>query len=107
MDGDHEAYVRTTRRKTGPVRRLENGVLDVTRKTGKHVKAIKVNSRSPLLRLPPELRNRIWEYVFGGHVFEVTTRRIFKLRKRIDKAKVWDLPMDTFALLESVARSTL
>ena len=25
---------------------------------------------SPLLRLPPELRNKIYEYVFAGHVLE-------------------------------------
>lgn len=49
--------------------------------------------------MPPELRNRIWEYALGGYVFDVTTRRIFKRRKRINKAKVWDLPQDTFALL--------
>lgn len=35
----------------------------------------------------------------GGHVFEVPIRRIFKRRKRVNKAKVWDLPKNTFALL--------
>lgn len=31
----------------------------------------KSNSMIPLLRLPPELRNRIWEYALGGHIFTV------------------------------------
>ncbi|KAF3046619.1 hypothetical protein E8E12_011254 [Didymella heteroderae] len=99
MDQNQVIRMETERRRTGPVRRLENGMLDVTRKSGKHVKAIKANSQSPLLRLPPELRNRIWEYTLGGHVFDVTTRGIFKRRKRIFKAKVWGLPKNTFALL--------
>lgn len=29
------------------------------------------NSKSPLLSLPPEIRNRIWEYTFGHNVYEV------------------------------------
>lgn len=39
MDEHQENRRQATRRNTGPVRRLENGMLDVTRKTGKHVKA--------------------------------------------------------------------
>ncbi|KAF1932400.1 uncharacterized protein M421DRAFT_2031 [Didymella exigua CBS 183.55] len=88
-----------SKRRTGPVRRLENGMLDVTRKSGKHVRTIRTNSQSRLLRLPPELRNQIWEYALGGHAFDITTRKVFKQRKRIDKAKAWDLPINTFALL--------
>ncbi|KAL6712110.1 hypothetical protein ACN47E_003153 [Coniothyrium glycines] len=48
------------------VRRLENGLLNVDRKAGKHMKAIKANANSPLLRLPPEIRNMIWKYAVGG-----------------------------------------
>lgn len=33
-----DARVEKTKRKIGPVRRLENGLLDVTRKSGKYVK---------------------------------------------------------------------
>lgn len=51
--------------------------------------------------MPPELRSPIWEYALGGHVFDVTTRRIFQQRKRVTKAKVWDLLKDTFALLRA------
>ncbi|KAL1657100.1 hypothetical protein SLS61_000140 [Didymella pomorum] len=99
MNGPQETRGQTKRRQIGPVRRLANGMLDVSRKAGKHVKAIKANSRSPLLCVPPELRNCIWKYALGGHVFEVPIRRIFKRRKRVNKAKVWDLPKNTFALL--------
>jgi hypothetical protein len=30
---------------------------------------VKTNHESPLLRLPPEIRNRIWRYTLGGKVF--------------------------------------
>ncbi|KAJ4382921.1 beta transducin [Didymella sp. IMI 355093] len=99
MAEDPKTWKVKTRRKTGPVRRLENGMLDVTRKSSNNVKVIKADSQSLLLRLPPELRNRIWEYALGGHVFDVVTRTVYERRKRINKAKVWDLPKNTFALL--------
>ncbi|XPS70270.1 beta transducin [Ascochyta lentis] len=53
------------------LRRLRNGLLDVTRRSGEYIEAIKTNSETPLLRLPPEVRNRVWEYALGGKVFNV------------------------------------
>ncbi|KAF1360416.1 hypothetical protein EJ07DRAFT_177115 [Lizonia empirigonia] len=81
-DQTHGARVQKPKRKTGPVRRLENGLLDVTRKSGKHVKTIKQNSLTPLLQLPPEVRNQIWEYALGGNVFEITSSRKVQTRRR-------------------------
>jgi hypothetical protein len=38
--------------------------------------SVKANQESPLLRLPPEIRNRIWAYALGGKVIrQVFTRR--------------------------------
>ncbi|KAH7399514.1 hypothetical protein BKA66DRAFT_565585 [Pyrenochaeta sp. MPI-SDFR-AT-0127] len=54
------------------LRFFENGLLDVTRKGGKYFKIARQNQReSPLLRLPPEIRNQIFEIVLGGRVFEL------------------------------------
>lgn len=39
MNGPQETRGQTKRRQIGPVRRLANGMLDVSRKAGKHVKA--------------------------------------------------------------------
>jgi hypothetical protein len=39
--------------------------------------SVKANQQSPLLRLPPEIRNRIWAYALGGKVI----RQIFTRRK--------------------------
>ncbi|KAI8940193.1 hypothetical protein NX059_003899 [Plenodomus lindquistii] len=43
--------------------------MDVVRKSGKFVKICKENASSPLLRLPPEIRNRIWEFALGVSAF--------------------------------------
>ncbi|KAF2850755.1 hypothetical protein T440DRAFT_518049 [Plenodomus tracheiphilus IPT5] len=59
----------TKRKRYAPVRRFENGLLDVERKSGKYSKICKENARSPLLRLPPEIRNQIWELALGGSDF--------------------------------------
>jgi hypothetical protein len=34
---------------------------------------VKRNQKSPLLRLPPEIRHSIWEYALGGHVLREST----------------------------------
>jgi hypothetical protein len=44
---------------------------------------VKKNQDSPLLRLPPEIRNKIWEYSLGSYVF-----RAFDLGHRKEKARV-------------------
>lgn len=36
---------------------------------------VKQNQNSPLLRLPPEIRNRIWEYTLGHNTFRVIRAR--------------------------------
>lgn len=39
---------------------------------GKEVVLVELNSRTPLLRLPGEIRNRIWGYALGNEVIQVT-----------------------------------
>ncbi|KAF2253549.1 hypothetical protein BU26DRAFT_387494, partial [Trematosphaeria pertusa] len=66
---------RVTRGKYPKVRRHKNGLLDVTRKTGKYLQIAKRNQQeSPLLQLPPEIRNRIYEYVLGGRTVHITKK---------------------------------
>ncbi|KAF1944057.1 hypothetical protein EJ02DRAFT_432624 [Clathrospora elynae] len=48
--------------------KFRNGLLNVTPKGGEKV-ITKSNQNSPLLRLPPEIRNQVWELVLGGEVF--------------------------------------
>ncbi|KAF1932426.1 uncharacterized protein M421DRAFT_403295 [Didymella exigua CBS 183.55] len=60
-----------------PVRgyhKYKNGLLNVTPK-GDEKDLFKNNQHSPLLRLPPEIRNRIWEYTLGNIVFRVRGKR--------------------------------
>ncbi|KAJ8112074.1 hypothetical protein OPT61_g5473 [Boeremia exigua] len=52
--------------------RYKNGLLNVAPKGGE-IEWVKNNSNSPLLRLPPEVRNRIWEYTLGNIVFKAQT----------------------------------
>lgn len=57
--------------------------------------SVNSNHNSRLLRLPPEIRNRIWEYTLGGMEF----RQIhFTSRKRVFQAKPSERP-NIFALL--------
>ncbi|KAF1969829.1 hypothetical protein BU23DRAFT_557247 [Bimuria novae-zelandiae CBS 107.79] len=64
-----------TRKAYPKVRRHPNGLLDVDRKQGKYFQKAQRNQRvSLLLRLPLELRNRIWELTLGGQVFVVEAR---------------------------------
>lgn len=41
--------------------------------TGAH--RVKSNQMSPLLRLPPEIRNKIWQYVLGGKLIRVEDQK--------------------------------
>ncbi|KAF2821987.1 hypothetical protein CC86DRAFT_425547 [Ophiobolus disseminans] len=43
-------------------------------------------TESPLLCLPPELRNKIWEYVYGGNVVHITFRS--RSDRQLDSALV-------------------
>ncbi|KAF1840524.1 uncharacterized protein K460DRAFT_411107 [Cucurbitaria berberidis CBS 394.84] len=48
--------------------KFRNGMLNVTPKGGEK-ELVKNNQMSPLLSLPPEIRNNIWKQVLGGKVF--------------------------------------
>ncbi|KAH6638259.1 hypothetical protein C7974DRAFT_157487 [Boeremia exigua] len=72
--------VMKARSQPNPARRLKNGLLDVTSKCGEHLEIVKMNSEAPLLRLPAELRNRIWEYTLGGNIFDVVFVETYKGR---------------------------
>ncbi|KAA8617144.1 hypothetical protein PtrSN002B_008404 [Pyrenophora tritici-repentis] len=50
--------------------KFKNGLFNVTPKRSEK-ELVKVNQQSPLLRLPPEIRNRIWEFALGGMVYRV------------------------------------
>ncbi|KAJ4992160.1 hypothetical protein SVAN01_02481 [Stagonosporopsis vannaccii] len=50
--------------------KYKNGLLNVTPKGGEVV-LVKNNQKSPLLRLPPEIRQCIWEYTLGHSVFRL------------------------------------
>ncbi|KAH7408110.1 hypothetical protein DE146DRAFT_362550 [Phaeosphaeria sp. MPI-PUGE-AT-0046c] len=65
----------------------KDGLLNL-RKTPEHLVAIaKRNSvASPLLRLPPELRNKIWRFAIGGEYIEMpVTQRLLNEPKRKDR----------------------
>ncbi|KAF2622720.1 hypothetical protein BU25DRAFT_204833 [Macroventuria anomochaeta] len=95
-----------TKHKAGPIRRLENGLLDVTRKSGKHIRAIKINSETPLLRLLLELRNRIWEYALGGHVFNFMSHQIRKPKEVLYIARTQNLQKYPMTLLQVCCQYT-
>ncbi|KAF1360511.1 hypothetical protein EJ07DRAFT_177226 [Lizonia empirigonia] len=48
--------------------KYKNGQLNVTPK-GSEIDLVKENQNSPLLCLPPEIRNRIWDYTLGHNTF--------------------------------------
>ncbi|KAF9699607.1 hypothetical protein EKO04_002190 [Ascochyta lentis] len=48
--------------------KFRNGVLNVAPK-GSEKELVEANQDVPLLRLPTEIRNRIWEYALGGKTF--------------------------------------
>ncbi|KAF3046585.1 hypothetical protein E8E12_011066 [Didymella heteroderae] len=49
-------------------RKYKNGLLDVTPQRDEE-NLVRKNQDSPLLRLPPEIRNRIWEYTLEHSIF--------------------------------------
>ncbi|CAE7002197.1 hypothetical protein P3342_001556 [Pyrenophora teres f. teres] len=57
--------------------KFKNGLLNVTPKGGEK-ELVKVNQQSPLLRLPPEIRNKIWDLALGGMLYRV--EQIYKPR---------------------------
>ncbi|KAF7671513.1 hypothetical protein GT037_010325 [Alternaria burnsii] len=60
------------KRRYKKVRFHEDGLLNVERKTGKYFKIARENQQdSLLLRLPPELRCLVFEYVLGGNTYEI------------------------------------
>ncbi|KAF2030008.1 hypothetical protein EK21DRAFT_66407 [Setomelanomma holmii] len=67
--GDSNA--RISRRPARGFHRFRSGVLNVTPKGAEKAQTLN-NQNSPLLRLPPELRNKIWRYVLGGNVLRWT-----------------------------------
>ncbi|KAI8940197.1 hypothetical protein NX059_003903 [Plenodomus lindquistii] len=62
----------TKSKRKGTVRYFKNGLLYVGRKSGKYFKITQQNARkSPLLRLPAEIRNQIWDMVVGNNICDV------------------------------------
>ncbi|KAI4631503.1 uncharacterized protein J4E87_002208 [Alternaria ethzedia] len=49
--------------------KFRNGLLNVTPKGGEK-ELVKRNEKSPLLRMPAEIRNKIWKLVLGGKLYE-------------------------------------
>ncbi|KAF2132695.1 hypothetical protein P153DRAFT_354171 [Dothidotthia symphoricarpi CBS 119687] len=49
--------------------RFRSGMLNMTPKDGEK-ELVRINQNSPLLRLPPEIRNHIWEYAVGGYTVQ-------------------------------------
>ncbi|KAF1835439.1 hypothetical protein BDW02DRAFT_495992 [Decorospora gaudefroyi] len=63
---------KVAKRRNNKLRFAQNGLLDVEPKAGKYLKIARQNQQdSPLLRLPPEIRNRIFGYVLGGKTFHI------------------------------------
>ncbi|OSS50740.1 hypothetical protein B5807_04087 [Epicoccum nigrum] len=84
--------------------RLKNGVLDISRKWTEHLDATESNSKSPLLRLPPEIRNRIWEYTVGGKVLDVTYFQRYRSRRYVEEVTTISkdsFPQHSHALLQA------
>ncbi|KAF2132694.1 hypothetical protein P153DRAFT_363982 [Dothidotthia symphoricarpi CBS 119687] len=65
--------VKTLRNARG-YHKFKSGMLNVTPK-GDEKELVNSNRNSPLLRLPPELRNRIWSHVLGGKIFRASYQR--------------------------------
>ncbi|KAF2132696.1 hypothetical protein P153DRAFT_354172 [Dothidotthia symphoricarpi CBS 119687] len=59
---------RVVKRPARGYHKFKNGMLNVTPKGGEK-ELVKNNQNSPLLRLAPEIRNRIWTFVLGGMLF--------------------------------------
>ncbi|KAH4405971.1 hypothetical protein HBH92_172770 [Parastagonospora nodorum] len=63
----------------GPLRYLDNGLLDVT-PTEEYVAITEINAQvSPLLQLPAELRDQIWHCVLKDHTIRPLPNRLQNL----------------------------
>ncbi|KAJ4315539.1 beta transducin [Neodidymelliopsis sp. IMI 364377] len=52
-------------------KRYRNGILNLEQTPVHLVDAVKHNAESPLLRLPPEIRNRVWSLAMGGQLVKL------------------------------------
>ncbi|EMD94207.1 hypothetical protein COCC4DRAFT_79558 [Bipolaris maydis ATCC 48331] len=65
---------------------FRNGMLNVTPKGGEKdmreliSSSVKANQQSPLLRLPAEVRNMIWEFALGRRLYEIKPRKVYGRR---------------------------
>ncbi|KAH5409424.1 hypothetical protein HBI46_173970 [Parastagonospora nodorum] len=70
----------------GPLRYLDNGLLDVT-PTEEYVAITEINAQvSPLLQLPAELRDQIWHYVLKDHIIRPLPNRLQNLLRKYELA---------------------
>ncbi|KAF2662775.1 hypothetical protein K491DRAFT_709439 [Lophiostoma macrostomum CBS 122681] len=54
---------------------LKNGLVSLLRTPSEMVPITKRNAETPLLRLPAEIRNRIFEFALGGNIIDIHKRR--------------------------------
>ncbi|KAH7124124.1 hypothetical protein B0J11DRAFT_331535 [Dendryphion nanum] len=85
-------------KKSGRVRWLENGLLDVKRK-GKYAKISENNTNVPFLQLPGEIRNKIYKLVFGGRKFNIVYKRMDLRRRNSHVFHSFDSQKNLLALL--------
>ncbi|KAF2030024.1 hypothetical protein EK21DRAFT_112317 [Setomelanomma holmii] len=85
------------KRNQGPVMRYENGLVNINRKSGKHMLAIKHNAATALPSLPAEIRNSIWELVLGGNVF---SSGFLDSRRRGKRRTIVRVPKNFFSMLQ-------
>ncbi|XP_014558460.1 hypothetical protein COCVIDRAFT_36223 [Bipolaris victoriae FI3] len=65
---------------------FRNGMLNVTPKGGEK-DIVEANRKSPLLRLPAEVRNMIWEFALGGRAYEAK-RDGYRMHSQGDPSRV-------------------
>ncbi|KAJ4343307.1 hypothetical protein N0V87_000529 [Didymella glomerata] len=68
---------KVTKRPARGYHKYKNGLLNVTPKGGER-ELVESNSKSPLLSLPAEIRNRIWEYTLGYTNYEAPVWHFFE-----------------------------
>ncbi|KAJ8110974.1 hypothetical protein OPT61_g6316 [Boeremia exigua] len=56
------------------MKRYKNGLLNLEETPAHLVATVKLNAESPLLRLPAEIRNKIWSFACGGQLVELPRR---------------------------------
>ncbi|KAI8940343.1 hypothetical protein NX059_004036 [Plenodomus lindquistii] len=77
--GKQDPLSQTPRNSRGTVRWFPDGLVNPARIGGKYSTIVKRNSRtSPLLKLPPELRTAVLDYIFLNEEIKVTHRRTTK-----------------------------